>query len=344
MMSAKDTKTSLSTTSAENVSESNLSLGILPDPTKSTISIELSQKNSSSEARDNGQNDNKKERVKGVGQSGVDPCNETVSPKSKTIYYAGGSKGDTDLNLFGLNDDADEKKSGDSDVVGHMTTPMNMTVGVKLKRTCTRICNGGYCGNKEEEHQQLFQVGNSIVLNSFIYQRFSLCIVGPTWVGCIFTIFILSFASYYFIKKAYEEVGLITTLICVGLSISTIVSFFFVSCCDPGIVMTGGSVVKGNRGYTETPQGEEEGWRYCDFCSLYQPPDAAHCSQCNVCVEGYDHHCPWMGTCIGKRNHKAFILFNFSWLFYLIYAFIWVSVLGPTLFKSSEKIIGSEDI
>ena len=53
---------------------------------------------------------------------------------------------------------------------------------------------------------------------------------------------------------------------------------------------------------------------------MYQPPGAMHCPDCNVCVEGYDHHCPWMGICIGKRNYKKFMTFNITWLTYLIYA------------------------
>ena len=62
--------------------------------------------------------------------------------------------------------------------------------------------------------------------------------------------------------------------------------------------------------------------------SVYQPPNAVHCPECDVCVEGYDHHCPWMGTCIGSRNYTPFLVFNLTWLFYLLYAILWVSFVG----------------
>lgn len=40
----------------------------------------------------------------------------------------------------------------------------------------------------------------------------------------------------------------------------------------------------------------------CDVCDVYKQLGSRHCRDCNHCVEGADHHCMWVGNCIGRKN------------------------------------------
>ena len=68
----------------------------------------------------------------------------------------------------------------------------------------------------------------------------------------------------------------------------------------------------------------------CKKCNAPKPPRTHHCSVCERCVLKMDHHCPWMNNCIGLRNQKSFLHFNF----YTAVAAAW------TLVRAASKVFG----
>ena len=54
------------------------------------------------------------------------------------------------------------------------------------------------------------------------------------------------------------------------------------------------------------------------------PPSSS--SLAGACIDGLDHHCPWMGKCVGAGNLRYFRLFNWSWLTYSLYMCVCIAL------------------
>jgi hypothetical protein len=165
------------------------------------------------------------------------------------------------------------------------------------------------------------RVGNMRIVFPTLFRQTGWGIVGPShhWFGPPCIMGILLFASSFFVQTATQHVGIVTAAVCCVMTMVTFWNLINTAYRDPGILQT-----------PPTPE-EAVAQRYCwcDECDNYQPPGGAHCPDCNICVAGFDHHCVWMGTCIGKNNFRSFVRFNLSWLGYLIYAIVWVCIVGP---------------
>ena len=68
--------------------------------------------------------------------------------------------------------------------------------------------------------------------------------------------------------------------------------------------------------------------RMCKSCLCVKPPRVHHCRQCNRCVVRMDHHCPWIGNCVGIYNQKKFLLFNSYVLYLCIFTIIDSVIVG----------------
>lgn len=48
---------------------------------------------------------------------------------------------------------------------------------------------------------------------------------------------------------------------------------------------------------------------YCPYCLIKKNFKTKHCLICKKCIQQFDHHCFWIGNCIGKKNYFMFIFF-----------------------------------
>ncbi|KAF5206561.1 S-acyltransferase [Thalictrum thalictroides] len=138
----------------------------------------------------------------------------------------------------------------------------------------------------------------------------------------VFTIIIL---AVLFINSVLVAPGLIRVTAVVGLwgwaaiscAVGALLMLYRCSSKDPGYVKQS-SGTSANHTDTEDPLlsidlNNSSIWtgnwsQLCPTCKIIRPVRSKHCSTCNRCVEQFDHHCPWISNCVGKRNKWDFFI------------------------------------
>eukprot|EP00830_Metopus_es_P006797 TRINITY_DN1643_c0_g1_i1.p2 TRINITY_DN1643_c0_g1~~TRINITY_DN1643_c0_g1_i1.p2 ORF type:complete len:242 (-),score=32.21 TRINITY_DN1643_c0_g1_i1:28-753(-) len=175
-----------------------------------------------------------------------------------------------------------------------------------------------------------FYLGHSMALCYINHNP--LFTIGPHWPFYLcFNTFLggLAFACLYVIILKISPFGALFGLILLLLQAG---SYFYTFIVNPGIPDRNLAVNKEN---LQQLKGLPRTCPKCKLVALYDT-ETKHCNDCGICVEYYDHHCPWTGKCIGKNNVVSFRIFITLTAFLLIYIFV-VTTSCLTELKRIEK-------
>lgn len=98
--------------------------------------------------------------------------------------------------------------------------------------------------------------------------------------------------------------------------ITHIITFLIPSLINPGIPERKYYRKRFEREYN----GDISKIKICDKCNItiLKSLQISHCIFCNICIKNLDHHCPWIGKCVGKYTKIPFYFFLIGLIFYII--------------------------
>ena len=118
---------------------------------------------------------------------------------------------------------------------------------------------------------------------------------------------LIIFITFFILIPYFNDTAFsISYLIISGI---VFVLYFILSFSDPGKMI--------NYQYKSLLDIVEKGGEvenFCPYCLVQKTYRSLHCLVCQRCIEEFDHHCFWVGNCIGKRNYTLF----FAFLIYIL--------------------------
>jgi hypothetical protein len=176
--------------------------------------------------------------------------------------------------------------------------------------------------NKKKENKGIAYKRNYGKYKCFIfYNNDPIIAIGPDWPYFIVLSAIIFISFYVIFIYAGNKLEEVYRIIGIFVYLAQFCSYTFAALINPGI--------PSNNYYIDLEKNPEHisvKYQKCSFChsliNLENYNITYHCSDCQMCIENFDHHCPWTSKCIGNGNLKVFYMFVGSTLAYIIYCLL----------------------
>ncbi len=143
--------------------------------------------------------------------------------------------------------------------------------------------------------------GRLLVLGNPRFGQFRI-VIGPHWYVSIIGFSLLTLIGVAILMPLWPSLTLVLRIIYILVFGFTLLMYLLIFLSNPGIIpqkLNGEAVedVEAKSNYS------------CTKCMSLRTQKAYHCEDCDVCIEEWDHHCVWVGKCIGRQNLIAFYVF-----------------------------------
>ncbi|KRW99536.1 hypothetical protein PPERSA_02394 [Pseudocohnilembus persalinus] len=156
--------------------------------------------------------------------------------------------------------------------------------------------------------------GNNIVFKFDPVTKEPKYTLGPHWPLFVVALAFLTFIGIKITLKSYESQPFYIFLLTFVINSAEIYNYISVATKNPGIKSS----------YYPFKNREKIGKirQYCKRCQIVKERKTFHCNDCDICIEEFDHHCPWTGKCIGKGNISEFYQFLCNTMLYMLFNII----------------------
>lgn len=175
--------------------------------------------------------------------------------------------------------------------------------------------------NSKNSRLNIIRKGNMIMC---LYNKKGepLIVIGPHWPFAICMITFIDIISFCFFHYLWNSIYWIVRYIGVVIAFLQTMSYLLVFLYNPGVPPKELWI---ENYFKEQHESDEPGsYRICNLCKIIMrvKDNTDHCEECNICIIGADHHCPWTSKCVGKNNKKIFYIFIGFTFGLIIYFFI----------------------